>query len=113
MSRSTARSLTTAAPVFAALGDPTRLLVVAKLCDAGPLSIARLTEGTNMTRQGLTKHLQVLEDVGLVASARQGRESVYELRRRKLDDAQRWLSVISREWDDTLTRLRDFVETDS
>ncbi len=113
MPRNTARALLAAAPTFAALGDPTRLRVVARLSEQGPLSITKLTEGSDITRQGLTKHLQVLEDAGLVASTRCGRENVYELQRRRLADAQRWLDVISAEWDGTLARLKTFVETDS
>jgi DNA-binding transcriptional ArsR family regulator len=113
MSANAARSISAAVPMFAALGDATRLRLVAKLSEGGPLSIAKLTEGTDMTRQGLTKHLQVLEDAGVVRSARRGRETVYALHRRKLEEAQRWLSVISGEWDDTLTRLKAFVEVDS
>lgn len=113
MSRSSARSLVDAAPTFSALGDVTRLQLVTKLSESGPLSITRLAQGTDMTRQGLTKHLQVLEEAGLVTSSRYGRENVYQLAHHKLDQAQRWLSIISREWDDTLTRLKAFVEADS
>jgi DNA-binding transcriptional ArsR family regulator len=98
------------APLFAALGDETRLRVVARLCEEGPLSIAKLTEGADVSRQAVTKHLQVLASAGLVRGARDGRENVWELRPKRLTEAQRMLSVISREWDDTLERLRAFVE---
>lgn len=113
MSRNTARALAAAAPTFSALGDVTRLRIVSKLSNIGPLSIAKLSEGTDMTRQGLTKHLQVLEEAGVVTSTRSGRENVYELHRRKLSEAQQWLSLVSREWDETLARLKAFVEADS
>jgi DNA-binding transcriptional ArsR family regulator len=99
-----------AAPVFAALGDETRLHVVTRLCEEGPLSIARLTEGANVTRQAVTKHLRILESAGLVHGTRDGRENVYELEPRRLAEARRLLDVISAEWDDTLERLRAFVE---
>lgn len=99
-----------AAPVFAALGDETRLRVVTRLCEEGPLSIARLTEGTNVTRQAVTKHLRVLENAGLVHGSRDGRENVYEFEPRRIAEARRLLEVISAEWDDTLERLRLFVE---
>ncbi len=98
------------APVFAALGDETRLRVVTRLCAEGPLSISRLTEGTNVTRQAVTKHLRVLETAGLVHSSRDGRENVYEFEPRRIAEARRLLDVISAEWDDRLERLRVFVE---
>lgn len=113
MSRSNLRSLVAAAPTFSALGDPTRLRIVAQLSESGPLSIAQLSAGADMSRQGLTKHLQVLEEAGLVTGERRGRENVYELKRKRLQIAERWLSTISREWDETLTRLQAFVESDS
>lgn len=100
----------TAAPVFSALGDEVRLQIVLRLSDSGPLSIARLTEGTRVTRQAISKHLRVLEDAGLACSAREGRESVWQLQRQRLDDAQRWLDGISAQWDAALGRLKDFVE---
>jgi len=105
-----ARSWKRAAPLFAALGDETRLKVVARLCEEGPLSIAKLTEGGSVTRQAVTKHLQVLANAGLVRGTRDGRESIYELQPRRLGDAQHWLALISKEWDTTLDRLRAFVE---
>ena len=54
------------APIFAALGDDTRLRIVGRLSADGPTSIARLTVGTGVTRQAVTKHLHVLSEVGLV-----------------------------------------------
>lgn len=107
---SAARQLERSAPLFAALGDSTRLEVVARLCDEGPLSISKLTDGTDVTRQAITKHLRVLEAVGLVKGGREGRENVYQLEPRRLAEANRLLDVISRGWDDTLERLRAFVE---
>ena len=101
-----------AAPVFAALGDETRLHLVARLGREGPLSIAKLTERTTITRQAVAKHLRVLEGAGVVASSRDGRESVWTLETKRLEDARAHLDVISRQWDDTLERLRLFVEED-
>lgn len=109
MRRNTA-ALAASVPVFAALGDETRLRVVSRLSEEGPLSIARLTEGTHVSRQAVTKHLRVLEDAGLVRSEREGRENVYELEPRRLAQARRWLEVISSEWEARLDRLRAFVE---
>jgi len=98
------------ASVFAALGDETRLRLVSRLCDHGPLSITRLTLGSKVTRQAITKHLRVMEETGLVRNARRGRESVWQLDQRRIKDARRYLDVISKQWDDALGRLRKFVE---
>ncbi len=98
------------APVFAALGDETRLRLVLRLCDAGPTSITRLAEGFGVTRQAITKHLRVMEGAGLVYSTRQGRESIWRLSQQGLQDARRYLDLISRQWDDALGRLRRLVE---
>ncbi|MGP8244763.1 MAG: ArsR/SmtB family transcription factor [Bryobacteraceae bacterium] len=98
------------ARLFAALGDETRLRLVARLCDGGPMSISRLTEGSKVTRQAITKHLRVMEGSGLVRSARQGRESVWQLNPRRLEAARRYLDTISKQWDAALDRLREFVE---
>jgi DNA-binding transcriptional ArsR family regulator len=101
-----------AAPVFAALGDETRLAIVARLCKSGPVSIARLTEGSEVTRQAVTKHLRTLEDAGLVRSSRAGRERRWEVRTARLEEARRHLDAISRQWDGAIERLRAMVEDD-
>lgn len=100
-----------AAPVFAALGDETRLQVVRRLCDGGPASITRLAGGVSVTRQAVTKHLHVLEDAGLVESARQGRERVWSLNAAPLDAARRSLDHIASQWDHALARLAAYVES--
>lgn len=102
--------LAKAAPVFAALGDATRLRVVARLCDAGPLSITQLSEGAKVTRQAITKHLQTLSDAGLVRDHRHGRERIWELEPRRLEIAQTYLDLISERWDAAIRRLKAFVE---
>ncbi len=99
-----------AAPVFAALGDPTRLSVVIQLASGGPQSIVRLTEGTRVTRQAITKHLHALAKAGLVRSTREGRERIWEIQPRRLADVGRYLDEISKQWDDAIERLRAFVE---
>jgi len=101
-----------AAPVFAALGDPARLTLVSRLCSEGPLSIVRLTEGAQMSRQAVTKHLDALADAGLVHSERSGRERVWQLRPRRLDEVRRHLDQISLQWDAAIDRLSDLVEGD-
>ena len=108
--RSGGSELKVHAPIFAALGDEVRLRIVARLCDGGPLSIVRLTEGADISRQAVTKHLRALEKVGLLRSCRAGRERIWELETRRLTEARRYLNEISEQWDDRLQRLRAFVE---
>ena len=97
-------------PLFAALGDETRSWLVSRLCGGGPMSISRLTAGSNVTRQAITKHLRVMEKVGLVRSTRRGRESVWQLDQRRLEEARHYLEQISKQWDEALGRLRALVE---
>lgn len=99
-----------AAPVFAALGDATRLALLDRLSVAGPQSITRLTAGSPLTRQAVTKHLHVLAGAGLVRDVRRGREHLWQLDPEGLDDARRSLDQISRQWDHALARLKAFVE---
>jgi len=108
--RSGAAALKSRASVFAALGDETRLSVLGRLARGEPQSIARLTEGTRLTRQAVTKHLHVLEGAGVVRSVRVGRESRFTLEPRPIDEARAYLDVVSRQWDDALARLKAFVE---
>jgi DNA-binding transcriptional ArsR family regulator len=96
--------------LFAALGEKTRLRLVSRLCDEGPMSIGSLTAGSCVTRQAITKHLRILEGVGILRSRRRGRKSIWQLDRRRLQEARRYLDLISAQWDDALGRLREFVE---
>ena len=98
------------APVFAALGDETRMRMVARLGAGGPMTTAQLGDGAGVTRQAVTKHLHVLADAGLVRATRLGRDSVWELEPRRLAEARRLLQSISEQWDDALGRLRALVE---
>jgi DNA-binding transcriptional ArsR family regulator len=98
------------AAIFAALGDETRLRLVARLCHSGPMSITRLTAGTEVTRQAITKHLRVMRNAGLVRNTRHGRESVWRLEQKRIEAAGYYLEMISRQWDEALDRLRKFVE---
>jgi DNA-binding transcriptional ArsR family regulator len=107
---SAAAEIREAAPIFSALGDETRLRIVARLSGEGPASISQLTEGTGVTRQAVTKHLDVLAGAGLVRDVREGRERIFELRSERLDDARRSLERISAQWDHALARLKRFVE---
>lgn len=98
------------APAFAALGDATRLAIVNRLSDGAPRSITRLTQETDISRQGVTKHLRVLERAGLLASDRVGREIRFTLEPKRIDAARACLDDVSRRWDDALARLKAFVE---
>jgi DNA-binding transcriptional ArsR family regulator len=100
-----------AAPVFAALGDQTRLYLVASLSTAGPLSIVALTTGSGVTRQAVTKHLRVLLNAGVVRLRREGRATRWELDRQRLDAARESLEQIASQWDEALDRLKAFVES--
>lgn len=102
-------ALAASAPVFAALGDPTRLRLVARLGE-GAASIARLTEGTSITRQAVTKHLRVLQASGLAHATPSGREQVWSLDAGPLDAARRSLELASQRWDERLARLKALVE---
>jgi DNA-binding transcriptional ArsR family regulator len=109
MARSAAAA---SAPVFAALGDPQRMVLVSRLSQKGPLSLTELANGSSITRQAVTKHLRVLEAAGLAHSERSGRETRWELDRRPLAAARDHLDLISRQWDGAIERLRRFVEDD-
>lgn len=98
-------------PIFAALGDETRLRIIAALCAGGALSIAQLTTGTAISRQAVTKHLHVLAEAGLVHDVKQGRERRWQFEPTKIEEARRSLEVISRQWDQALARLKAHVET--
>jgi DNA-binding transcriptional ArsR family regulator len=98
------------APVFAALGDETRLSLVAKLSGGEPHSISQLTEGSRLTRQAITKHLRVLESVGIVHSVRTGRESRFKFDPEPIGEIKEYLDFVSEQWDQALSRLKSFVE---
>jgi len=98
------------AAVFAALGDPTRIALVARLSAGGMQSISALSSGGRMTRQAVTKHLRALEKAGLVESRREGRETLFAYRPREIDAARAFLDQVSARWDERLDRLRAFVE---
>lgn len=103
-------SLRISAPLFAALGDETRLRLIVLLCAGGAVSIAQLTSGTEITRQAVTKHLHVLADVGLVRGIKVGRERLWEFEPTQLEEARRSLDVIARQWDHALDKLKIAVE---
>jgi DNA-binding transcriptional ArsR family regulator len=99
-----------AAPIFAALGDPVRLAFVMRLGRYGPLPTVALQETTRLTRQAVTKHLQLLENAGVVQSTRAGRDRVWQLEAKRLAEARQYLGEISAQWDQAIGRLKQFVE---
>jgi DNA-binding transcriptional ArsR family regulator len=103
-------TLWNSAPIFAALGDETRLRLIAALCAGGVMSITQLTSGTDITRQAVTKHLHVLADAGLVHDIKVGRERLWEFEPTELEEARRSLSVIAQQWDHALNKLKTAME---
>lgn len=97
------------APIFAALGDNTRLLLVNRLSDGRQYSISQLSSGLALSRQGVTKHLRVLEDAGVVVSERSGRETRFAFAPATFRTLQAYLDYVGVQWDGALTRLQDFV----
>ncbi len=112
MSASRGGAARQAAPVFAALGDTTRLALVRRLSVDGPLSITRLSEGSGMTRQAITRHLRSLGRASLVRDTRQGREHVFSLDLKRLEVAREYLDQVSAQWDAAAARLKAFVEAE-
>jgi DNA-binding transcriptional ArsR family regulator len=104
------REASRTAPIFAALGDETRLALVARLSSDGPQSITRLTAGSDVTRQAVTKHLNVLATAGLVSDFRRGRERIWEFEPKQVEAARGYLELVSKRWDEALGRLKNFVE---
>ena len=98
------------AVLFAAMGDETRLALIARLRAGRPSSISQLAAGSRLTRQAITKHLRVLERAGIVHSTHAGRESRFELDARPLEEMREYLALVSRQWDQALARLKAFVE---
>lgn len=98
------------APIFAALGDTTRLEIVARLSYRGPQTVAKLAIHSGVSRQAISKHVHVLEHAGLVRGKKLGRERLLELETRRFEEARRYLNDISVEWDAALDRLRKIVE---
>ena len=97
--------------VFAALSDETRLSLLATLSAGVPCSISQLTEDSKMSRQAITKHLRVLESAGLVRGETAGRECLFELEPRPLEEVRDYLDLVSKQWDKALTRLKKLVES--
>ena len=108
--RAAALQVPEAAPVFAALSDTTRLGLLGRLSADGPLSITRLSEGTGVTRQAITRHLDALGRAGLVRDTRRGRERVFALDLKRLEKARQYLDHVAAQWDAAAARLKAYVE---
>lgn len=98
------------ASVFAALGDATRLELLSRLSDGKQHSIAQLARGLDLTRQGVTKHLHVLQRAGVVSHERVGREARFAVRPDPIVRARDYLARASTQWDEAVERLRASVE---
>jgi len=98
------------AQIFAALGDPTRVTLVSQLSSGTACSISQLTDSACISRQAVTKHLQILERAGLVQNTRHGRESLFELVDKPFNDIHEYLNLVSVQWEQALSRLKSFVE---
>lgn len=107
---STPAAVVDKAPLFDALGDPNRLRIITRLCDGGPCSTSQVTKIIPVSRQAATKHLLLLEAVGLVNSERQGRERIWRIEPKPLTDASDYLTALSTRWDKAIDRLRAYVE---
>ncbi len=99
------------ASVFDALGDPHRLQMVIRLCDVGPSSTGQVAQSIPLSRQAATKHLEVLQTVGVVSSSKRGRERIWTVEPQPLAAASDYLSALSQRWDNAIERLRAFVES--
>jgi DNA-binding transcriptional ArsR family regulator len=99
-------------PVFAAVADPTRRALLERLRERGPLSILDLSEGLPITRQAVTKHLNVLRDSGLIRARRAGRERLHELDAQPLRAVDDWLRPYAEAWDERLAALRHHLGED-
>ncbi|QDV23412.1 ArsR/SmtB family transcription factor [Aureliella helgolandensis] len=110
MNKTLARQLSNQAPLFAALGDKTRLLLLVKLGGGEPYSVTTLAEKSSLTRQAIRKHLHVLEEVGMVKGVKCGRENLFQFNPKPIRELKLSLEDISRHWDDALTRLKRFAE---
>jgi DNA-binding transcriptional ArsR family regulator len=101
-----------AASVFDALGDPNRLQIVIGLCDTGPRSTLQVAQSVPLSRQAATKHLELLQTVGVVSSTKHGRERIWTVQPQPLAVASDYLTTLSGRWDRAIGRLKEFVEED-
>lgn len=99
--------------IFAALADPTRQDLLANLAENSPKTATELAEEYPMTRQGILKHLQILEEVGLVVVSQRGREKRFSFTPEPLSDIDEWLKAISAKWDQRLFRLKTMIESET
>jgi DNA-binding transcriptional ArsR family regulator len=92
--------------VFDALGDATRRRLVAELSVLGGASSTDLARRLPISRQAVSKHMDLLSEVGLVSSQRHGRAVVYRLTPERLADAMSWMTQVGAAWDERLGALR-------
>jgi ArsR family transcriptional regulator, cadmium/lead-responsive transcriptional repressor len=97
--------------VFEALADPTRREVMRRLAEDGPSSATHLASSLPVTRQAVAKHLEILEEAGLVEGERRGRQRLFRLTPAPLSEAVGWMAELGSEWDERLQALRRLLET--
>ncbi|UGY18938.1 ArsR/SmtB family transcription factor [Bradyrhizobium septentrionale] len=97
---------------FAALSDPTRRALLARLGEQDSLSVSELAQPFAMSLPAIMKHLDVLTDAGLVAREKTGRTVACRLTARPMEQAMNWLNRYAQFWSDNLDRLAAFVEED-
>lgn len=100
----------TAPTLFRAMGDPLRYAMVERLSAESPLSVGRITEGLDLTRQGARRQLQVLVDAGLVALEPKGREVLAHLQPEALSAMHHMVEHLAKRWDRRLEALKRHVE---
>ena len=98
------------ARLFSVLGDYTRLSLVTSLVDGEKRSITELSEGFKLSRQAVTKHLRLLEGVGIVKGGKSGRENLFRLKIESLAEVRQIIESIENQWDQTLSRVKSYLE---
>jgi DNA-binding transcriptional ArsR family regulator len=96
--------------LFAALADPMRRSLLVNLAEHSPKTATQLAQEYPITRQGILKHLTILEDAGLVAVHQAGREKRYTLTPEPLEELEQWIEDIGAKWDERLLRLKTWLE---
>jgi ArsR family transcriptional regulator, cadmium/lead-responsive transcriptional repressor len=96
--------------LWAALGDPMRLRLVDLLLERGEATASALATALPITRQGVAKHLAVLERAELVVGRRNGREVRFAVREERLDQARRQMARVAARWDERLVAIKRMAE---
>ena len=98
--------------IFLALADPTRRLLIEKLAAKGEKTATELAKELPITRQGITKHLKILETADLVTVHKEGRDRRYRLTPKALEEAVSWVTAVQQQWDKRLQALYDYLASE-